>query len=304
MARFYYYILPILLSFTIVNTVQSQGCSDAGACTINSFKPNGNDSSETFTQQIKVGVFLGNADHSITAYGAYVEYTKLLSDHFGLEFKLTSLAQTGNGISTFGVSDVFVSGLYKVNKKFKMVLGVKIPLSQSNNSLNDLALPMDYQASLGTFDVIFGLGYEIKGIELLAAIQQPLSQNNNQFLASSYPIDSELRKFQSTNKFVRNSDILLRVSYPLKFKKKFKLTPSLLPIYHLGTDSYTDELSVEREIVGSDGLTLNFNIYLDYKLNDKSGLQINFGAPLIVRESRPDGLTRSSIVNLEYNFKF
>ena len=70
---------------------------------------------------------------------------------------------------------------------------------------------MDYQSSLGTFDLIFGVGYQINKLQLVAAIQQPLTQNNNLFFASSYPEDSPLREFQSTNKFIRSGDVMLRV---------------------------------------------------------------------------------------------
>jgi hypothetical protein len=163
---------------------------------------------------------------------------------------------------------------------------------------------MDYQASLGTFDVIFGIGYEINKIKLVAAVQQPVTQNDNQFIAANYPADSELKSFQSTNKFKRSGDILLRVAYPLTLNSKFKVTPSLLPIYHLKNDKYTDEFNNMREINGSKGLTLNGNIYIDYQLNNKNILQINMGMPFIVRDMRPDGLTRSFIVNLEYRIKF
>ena len=294
--------LTLILLLTKVSI--GQGCSDAGFCTISSIKPDDHDSTETINNQIKVGIFLGNADHSISAYGNYFEYNRLLNDKFGLEVKLTTIGQTGNDISVFGVSDLFLNAKYSVSEQFKLILGAKIPLSSASKSLNDLPLPMDYQSSLGTFDLIFGMGYKIGGVQLIAAIQQPLTQNENQFFASSYPIDSELRKFQPTNKFKRSGDVLLRVSYPIAIKEKFKLTPSILPIYHLAEDKYTDELNIEREITGSQGLTLNANLYLDYELNKKSILQFNVGFPFIVRESRPDGLTRSSIATLEYRFRF
>lgn len=163
---------------------------------------------------------------------------------------------------------------------------------------------MDYQSSLGTFDLLFGIGYEVKKIQVVAAIQQPLTQNGNQFLASNYPITSHLRTFQSTNKFQRSGDVLLRVSYPIYLNSKLKLTPSILPIYHLTNDKYTDDLNMKREINGSKGLTLNGNAYLDYEISNKSIIQFNIGLPFVVRDTRPDGLTRSFIANIEYKVKF
>jgi hypothetical protein len=271
---------------------------------MNSFKPNSSESTQVLNNQFKIGAFFGNADNSISVYGNYLEYNRQFSSKFGLDVKLTTLAQNGNGISAFGLSDIFINANYKASEKVKLTLGAKIPLSSASNTSNNLPLPMDYQLSLGTFDLIFGIGYEIKKIQFVAAIQQPLTQNNNQFIATNYPINSKLRTFQSTNKFERSGDVLLRVSYPINITSKLKLTPSILPIYHLTNDKYTDEFNVKREIIGSQGLTLNGNAYLDYEINSKNIIQLNLGMPFIVRDSRPDGLTRSFIANIEYSIKF
>ncbi len=286
------------------NHLVAQGCSDAGFCTINSFQPNSNDSIKTYHNQIKTGIFFGKADNSISVFGNYIEYNRQINDRFGLDVKLTTLAQSGNDVSTFGLSDIFLNANYQANKNLKFTLGAKVPLSDAGNSKNNLPLPMDYQSSLGTLDLIVGVGYEIKKIQLVAALQQPLTQNDNQFLASQYPASSELRGFLSTNKFQRSGDVLLRVSYPLMIHPKIRLTPSILPIYHLKNDRFTNQNNVELEINNSKGLTLNGNVYLDYEINQRNGLQLNVGVPFVVRTSRPDGLTRSFIANVEYRVKF
>lgn len=296
--------LTLSLLSLLINYSFGQGCSDAGFCTMNSLKPNSDDTLKVINNQFKLGVFYGNADNSISVYGNYLEYNKNVNKNIGFGLKLTTLAQNGNDISVFGLSDIFINVNYKVVEKLKITLGTKIPLSDASRSLNNLPLPMDYQASLGTFDLIFGISSEISKIQLVAAIQQPLTQNNNQFFANLYPQSSKLSEFQSTNKFKRSGDVLLRVSYPISLNPKLKLTPSILPIYHLANDKYTDEFNVEQEIIGSQGLTLNGNIYLDYEINRKNAIQINMGMPFMVRDSRPDGLTRSIIANLEYRIKF
>lgn len=304
MIKFSFNLMAVTFFTLWTSFTYGQGCSDAGFCTLNSFKPNTADSSRFADNQIKVGAFFGLADNSISVYGNYLEYYRQINGKLGLDVKLTSLGQQGNGISTFGISDIFVNANYKLGEQVKLTFGTKIPLSQANKKVNNLALPMDYQASLGTIDLVLGFGYEIKKIQLVAAVQQPLTQNNNAFLSINYPASSELSKFQSTQQFERSGDILLRVSYPLNISHKLTLTPSILPIYHLTNDKYLDEFNVKNEIQGSQGLTLNGNAYLDYELNNKSIIQLNVGVPFIVRDSRPDGLTRSVIANLEYKVKF
>jgi hypothetical protein len=304
MTKFKFILIATTLFCLATNYSYGQGCSDAGFCTINSFKPNSTDSTEVLNNQFKIGAFYGKADNSISVYGNYLEYNRQLSKKFGLDAKLTTISQNGNGISTFGLSDIFVNANFIASEKVKLTLGAKIPLSNASKTNDKLPLPMDYQASLGTFDLIIGIGYEIKKIQFIAAIQQPLTQNDNQFIATNYPTNSELRTFQSTNKFERSGDVLLRLSYPININSKLKLTPSILPIYHLRNDKYIDEFNVKQEIKGSQGLTLNGNAYLDYEINSKNIIQLNLGMPFMVRDSRPDGLTRSFIANIEYRIKF
>jgi len=301
--------LNILLGTTFLlflpsNFIFAQGCSDAGFCTVSSFQPNNNDSIKAYQNQFKTGIFFGKADNSISVFGNYVEYNRQINDKFGIDAKLTTLAQNGNDVSTFGLSDLFLNANYRANEKLKFTLGAKIPLSDAGNSENNMPLPMDYQSSLGTVDLIAGVGYEVKKLQLVLALQQPLTQNDNQFLASQYPASSELRGFLSTNKFQRSGDVLLRVSYPLNINSKIKLTPSILPIYHLKNDRFTNQNNVELEINNSKGLTLNGNVYLDYEINQRNGIQFNVGVPFLVRTARPDGLTRSFIANVEYRVKF
>jgi hypothetical protein len=282
----------------------AQGCSDAGFCTIASIKPGSGISLSENRNQLKIGASLGSGDKKVSVFANYLEYSGRVSNTFGVDAKITSMSQSGNGISNFGISDAYISGNYRLNDNLKLTAGAKIPLSDGNKKKDNLALPMDYQSSLGTFDVIVGLGYTLKNVQLVLAYQQPLTQNKNQFLSESYPANSDLRQFQSTNKFNRSGDVLLRVAYPFAISEKVRLTPGLLPIFHMGNDRYTTTQGIENEIKGSQGLTLNGNIFLDYAVNSKNTLQLNVGIPFVVREVRPDGLTRSFVVNLEYGIKF
>ena len=136
------------------NSTFGQGCSDAGVCTIDSFKPHGTDNNEEVYNQVKIGAFIGSADYSIGVYGSYLEYNRRFNDRWSADAKITSLAQSGNDISVFALSDVFLNANYKASEQLTFTVGAKIPLSDGNRSLNDLPLPMDYQASLGTYDLI------------------------------------------------------------------------------------------------------------------------------------------------------
>lgn len=297
--------LLVVLTLLFSNFLtKAQGCSDAGFCTINSFKPHAIDSVVLLKNQFQIGIAYGGADNNINVLGNYLEYNRQLNKNLGLDIKLASLQQSGNDIAKFGLSDLYLNLNHKLSEKIKFIIGTKIPLSNGNAKHKNKALPMDYQASLGTLDLIAGLSFNIYKLQLVAGWQQPLTQNKNTFLAQNYSPTSALAKVQSSNSFQRSGDVLLRFSYPINLSNKLVFSPSLLPIYHLSDDKFVNALNQKVAIIGSKGLTLNANVYFDYQLNKKEAFQINIAAPIVVRDARPDGLTRSLVVGLAYKIKF
>ncbi len=297
-------IILIFVLGSIFYTAYGQGCSDAGFCTLGSFKPGGLDSNSRFRNQLKIGVSYGSGDHSISIFGTHFDYQRVLNKKLVLNAKLSSLSQSANAISTFGFSDLFLNLDYPINEIGKLTVGFKLPLNDGSKLRDNLPLPMDYQSSLGTLDFLLGISRELNKFHLALAFQLPLSQNQNEFIAEDYPTGSSLKQFQTTNQFIRRGDMMLRAAYPLRINYKFKITPGLLPIIHLGKDKYTDRQGIERAIDGSQGLTLNGTVHIDYEMNDKHSIQLNTGAPFVVRKERPDGLTRSFIATVEYRRKF
>ena len=52
------------------------------------------------------------------------------------------------------------------------------------------------------------------------------------------------------------------------------------------------------------GLTLNGIAFFDYQLKSGSGFELSLGTAFVVREQRPDGLTRSYVASIEYQVSF
>lgn len=296
--------LITLSSFLINTNSKAQGCGDAGACSIDAMSVSLEDSSSTYKNSFKIGATYGAAQYDITIISPYIEYSRVFSDRFKSSIKLSSSTHMGDVTNTSGFSDLYLTGNYLLVKSLNVVGGIKFPLSKGNMKYNDLALPMSYQTSLGTTDLILGLSYQIKNFSFYGAYQKPLVQNDNQFLLSEYKTGDISSNYRSTNGYIRQDDILFRASYTYRFfQKKFALISSLLPIYHLGEDRYINELNQEMAIAQSEGLTFNVNLFLQIKLSEKSALELSFGAPLKTRKTRPDGLTALSI-GLEYAILF
>jgi len=152
--------------------VHAQGCSDAGICTLNSFNPHASDSlSGTFRNQFKIGLSYGLGDRGISVLANYLEYNRKVSERISADVKLTSISQRGNGISSLGLSDLFLNSNLAISKRLSFTAGAKIPLNDANREENGLALPMDYQTSLGTPDLILGVSYQLNKVHIALALQ-------------------------------------------------------------------------------------------------------------------------------------
>jgi hypothetical protein len=300
--------IAFLLFFTITNS-QAQGCSDAGFCSMgNGFK----NQEESIKNNLEVGVVYGVGDkygkEQTTIFSQYVTYTRDLSDSFAMSLKLTSGIASGDFGSNGNLGDVFLSGNYKFNPDAKKVwsalFGFKAPLTNANDKDKGVALPMAYQSSLGTFDIIAGLSLASGNWDFNTAVQIPLSQNKNSFFLPVTPAGFET-DIVSTNLFERKSDGLFRATYKFKTSnEKFTFKPNALFIYHFGEDSFVNNFGKKEVIKDSDGLTINANLIVSYKVGSKSYLETSIASPLVVRKVRPDGLTRVLTIGLAYKVNF
>jgi hypothetical protein len=84
---------------------------------------------------------------------------------------------------------------------------------------------------------------------------------------------------------------MLRIEKEIKISE-LNLAFGVLPIYHL-TD---DIIFGNQKVTGSSGLTLNLNAKAYKQLKNNTVLSLALGAPIIDRDVRPDGLTRSFVV--------
>lgn len=291
------------MTLAIPNVI-AQGCSDAGVCTIDVFKPSVKAGPATYRNTLEGGLSVGAADYGINAFGGSLGYSHDFSDVWSIDSKFTFLSQSGNDISVMGPGDLFVNLNYDLSETFTVSAGTKIPFTQADKEYDGLPLPMDYQSSLGTLDVLAGIRFNPQHWQWALAAQVPVKQNNNQFFPGLYPPGSGLDSIQTTNAFKRKSDVLLHVSRTFDLNEKLTFTPGLMPIYHLGEDEYTDIDGVRKKITGSDGLTLNATLYADIKTGDHGKLQFSLGFPVIVRDARPDGLTRSFVFATGYSYLF
>lgn len=289
-------VLTSFLSF-------AQGCSDAGICSVgHAFDA----SQKELKNSVEVASIFGAGEADLTYISPYIAYTRKLNDRISLSTKVTFSSANGSFGTRSGLGDAFLIGNYtfkeKNNKQWSALVGWKFPLNNSDLKRNGNPLPLDYQSSLGTYDLFLGTNLNYKKWDFNAVLQIPVFNNNsNSYFAET----SGNTDFSSTNLFERKSDALFRTTYTFKTtNQKIIFKPNVLFIYHLGEDSFENKLGNRETINGSDGLTLNGNLITTYNLNKQNSIELSLATPFVVRDVRPDGLTRSFVLGLQYKKLF
>jgi len=304
-------ILSFLLSVLfIVGKSNGQGCSDAGFCTLHSIKNNTKNAAEVDKKnELAFGFNFGKGERYTSIYNLEVEYTRTITKRTSVNGKLGYSAISGELANTNGLTDLFLSVNHSFDIKSKwqksFLVGLKLPFDKSDIVKDGIHLPMPYQTSLGTTDLVLGLNFIRNSFGATVALQQPLkSINGNKFRPEDYPSVPLANRYLPSDEFSRKGDVLLRFSYNFDFTKRFSIRPSLLSIYHEANDTYLTANKMRTEIANSAGLTINGNVFADYKLKNGSSFELSLGTPFVIRTNRPDGLTRSFVAAVEYRIEF
>ena len=256
----------------------AQGCSDAGFCSIGNLAQR---NTLPLKRKLTFMPAAGIGDERVWVITPGIQYDVHISSRWNLQAKVTTGYANGDKGSVFGLGDLVVSGVYNLSVKngwtTAAALGMKVPLNDGDLK----GLPMQYQSSLGTFDLITGLSLGNRHWKFAGGWQQPLTRTNGQ-------------------SFQRKGDLLLRTAYLFQPLASWDFNLGLLGIYHLGEDTYEKS----TPIAGSEGLTLNITAGAWWKISNKFTIGITGGAPLVARDVRPDGLTRKFVImpEIAYNF--
>jgi hypothetical protein len=305
----------------------AQGCSDAGFCTMGAMKPDQpyNKRLSLKLRTLEFSQYYGHTHFNNKIYVQTIEANFSLGDKYVVQVKVPY--QTNHGhLGTFSsISDISLSltkNVYSTdNFDVNLTLGTKLPgnngdkqqIPDPTEAGNRLSLPMYYQTSLGTYDLVFGGSIVSRKWLFAAGYQQALNANKNGFWYGEWhnPSDSIYihRYAQSTNLY-RGKDIMARAERNFRLSR-FNASIGLLGIWRVTQDvidtpkgvQTPDEL-VKLKVPGSTGLALSGIYTVGYNFNVKSGLKLLIGNRFIQRQKNPDGLSREFVASLTYSYRF
>ncbi len=307
--------ISLIFLLMLISTLKakSQGCSDAGFCTMGSLSHSGKNDSLKLNSA-KVIFSYGIGEQGTTIIQTIPEVNFSLVKNNTIQIRLPYLFMHGNLGSNEGIGDWALSLTQSFVKKEKIKLNVTVGIKIASNQSNDLIetavtneflpLPMPYQTSLGTNDLVLGTSLEYNRWYFGIGYQHVLeNKNKNGFLKIKWSDYADAQKYFESNLLDRGDDALLRIERIFNIKK-FSCTAGLIGIYRIQEDKINDFQNEVINVNGSDGLTLNLTGSTQYNFSQSFSLNISFGTPLIVREVRPDGLTRKLVLNTSLNYSF
>lgn len=304
-------LLVSLLSFS--QQTLSQGCSDAGFCTMGAMKPDQpyNKKIQLKLRAMEVSFYRGTTTLTPIVYVANADLSFTLNRKNSFQVKLPYQAITGRLANTSGLGDISVSFtrtiLSSENFDVNFSVGAKIPTNASDKSIDGFPLPMYYQTSLGTYDFISGISILTKGWLFATGIQIPLNKNNNQFLWARWADSDEdplyIEKYARANQLKRGTDVMLRVERNFRFSR-FNFSAGLLPIYRITNDVIETPPGTETALKDARGLALSAIATAGYSLNVRNGIRLLIGRKIVQRSDNPDGLTRHLVSTISYTYRF
>ena len=314
------YIFSILLFCTA--QAYSQGCSDAGFCTMGAMKPD-----QPFNKKIPIKLrsmelsfYRGSTTTSVIVYVATADLNfNIIDSKTSFQVKLPYQQTHGNFGGAKGLGDislcltrnVFSSEKFDIN----VSLGGKIASNNSNikNDNNGLSYPMYYQTSLGTYDAIAGVSLINRNWLFATGIQHPFNKNGNQFTWAAWdPVYKDgtdvayVHKYAQCYELKRGTDIMLRVERNFRFSR-FNASLGVLSIYRINRDEITKDPTTAPERIkpdGTTGMALSAIATIGYSFNVRTGIRVLYGKKFIDRETNPDGLTRKVVTTVSYYFRF
>ena len=316
-------IMTILMGLLFSGQALAQGCSDAGFCTMGAMKPDQAYSNKINfkLRSIELSYYKGNTTTSAEVSVTNLDVSLGITEKTGIQMKLPFQWTNGSMGKASGMGDISVSITHNIRKLKKFDLnatfGMKIPSNKSdiqsqgrNRPLSiGLVLPMYYQVSLGSWDMIAGASLINEHWLFAIGYQDALTANNNTFKQSDwappvYPSEGYIAKYDEATMLKRGSDIMFRVERNFRFAR-YNFNVGLLPIYRITKDQIIDDVTNEyKKLDGTTGLALSFLAGVGYNFNINNTVKFTYGKKLAQREVNPDGLTRTEVMIVAYLFRF
>ena len=309
--RFKVFSVFVFLCFSQI--AYSQGCSDAGFCTMGAMRPNQN-----FSGKAKIRLrsaealqYVGLTKFHDVILTSLLDINTSIGQRGSFQIKLPYTFVSGSLANTNGAGDISLAYthalLVKTNWQLSGTIGTKLPTNHSDKTSADgRPLPMYYQTSLGTYDVVAGFSFITRNWLFATGYQHAFNQNGNEFRWSEWNSSTqkaEALEYPPAWNLKRGSDIMFRIERNFR-STKWNAYLGLLTIYRITKDEVSKGTSDNRILVPNTiGPAITALTGAGYRFSTRVALKGMVGVKLINRDTNPDGLSREMVSTLSVEIK-
>lgn len=272
----------LILIFSGNSVLLIAQCSDAGVCSVGHIMDDNKDNILNINLGYKFGSSGKEDDVKYHSFLLGAVYNVLEKTAFQMSIPYN--IQSGPLGDVKGIGDLLISVtqnfISQNNSSLDASIGAKFATGEDNAD----NLPMAYQSSLGSNDILFTINYNYKNIGFGVGYQLAGERNDN------------------ITKLKRGDDLLLRASYNFLLDR-LNITPQILFIKRLSESNIVNSASMAPmetyiDVENSDQAQLNLLTVIQYQIDNNYSLFADFAIPFIKREVNVDGLTRSFSASL------
>ncbi len=269
-------------------------------------------------RSMEIGWYKGETLLTPTVYAFTADFNFLIGKNLTFQAKVPYQYVRGSFGKNDGIGDLSISFTKPIVDKDKydisLTLGAKIATGDATASIVspstgvETQLPMYYQVTLGSHDLVIGASYISREWLIAVGYQQPLShQNENQFTPDPndwdwYPDINYVRSYDLATDLRRGADVMFRAERNWRFAN-YNFNFGVLPIYRITHDQILVNGVYEKQDKTT-GLALSILAGAGYQFNVSNAVKIIYGLKITDRDVNPDGLTRDSVLTLAYQVKF
>lgn len=295
--------------------VYSQGCSSAGFCTMGVLKA---DQKFSNVKKIKLNYVEVSQLIAFSGLGETINATTLdaslsIGRKNKIQIRLPYAWVNGPLANTKAFGDVYLAYsrnlLSKNNYAINAMIGTKLPrFTTALATPEGLPLPLYYSPSLGTYDLILGASFINQNWLLGVGYQQPLFKaiTDNQFTPTAWEntdLATQAQRYDASVNLKRGGDIMLRIERNFRFGRYNAFVGSM-PVYHITADEITNQEGQRIRVENSKGLSVTAIVGGGYNLNAHTIIKCFYGYTALRRQANPDGLMKTSVATITYEYKF
>lgn len=311
--RYFRFFAILIFLLFLKQTSYAQGCSDAGFCTMGAMRPNQSFSSKGTIKlrSVELLQYVGVTKFNDVILTSLADVNLGIGNRGSFQVKLPYTFVSGSLANTNGLADISYSYthtlLTKNTYQLMGTLGGKIPTNHSDKeSLDGRPLPMYYQTSLGTYDIVAGLSFITRKWLVATGYQQALNETGSQFRWSDWagsPDNAKALEYPVSRNLQRGKDVMFRVERNFR-STKWNVYLGVLTIYRITKDEVAKGKEENRvKVEATTGAAITGLTGIGYRFSTSVAIKGMFGLKIINREHNPDGLSRDYVSSLSIEIR-